>query len=93
MYTYGIKPSRTAVDFYMNSIVPILEPTDKGVEERFYLITSEQGLRDFKDNSYKTELLLIKPDYPISRISPKFLNHKTREDTISHCYLVLVSSK
>ena len=93
LYTYGIKPSRTAVDFYMNSIVPILQPTDKDVEERFYLITSEQGLQDLKNNGYKTEVLLIKPDYPISRISPKFLNHKTREDTILHCYLVLASSK
>ena len=93
LYTYGIKPSLISADFYMDRIIPTLESTDEDAKEKFYLITSKQGLQEFKDNGYQTEVLLIKPDYPITRISPKFVNHKTRLDTISYCYLTLIYSK
>ena len=93
LYTYDMESMIYELDFYMNKIVPVKQPTDEIIESQFYLITQDNGLQNFQDNGYKTDIVLVRPDFSVSKPTPEFINYKTRDSVVTQCYLVLVSSE
>ncbi|RYY24544.1 MAG: hypothetical protein EOP41_05815 [Sphingobacteriaceae bacterium] len=83
-----------ALEFYLNR--PLILVDENGKEnlpqKPFLLYVSVDGAKRLNEKGWK--LRLIKPfdDYLVTRLKGKFLNRKTRKNTLEQRNLVLVES-
>ncbi len=79
-----------ATDFYLKTIVPDLTVNRilSGEWNNKILYTSADGLKELEDLKVKFDMLQIFNDFGVQNLSYKFVNHNTRELSLSQTYLI-----
>ena len=103
--TYQIERSEVATynfedysfDYYMGILkrnATSLKGIDKLTEERpkVYVITDESGFKEISE-TFQSRVLFEMGTHSVTRLNMKFLNHKTREQTLKPVYLLEVSDE
>ena len=86
-YTFGYPGSTRNIHFYSKRIVSsISDPFS--ISKEIYVLTDEKGLSTIKKQKNSSEIILEGEDYPVSQLTPEFLNLKTRASVTRKYYLV-----
>jgi len=79
-------------DYYMQSAVPVRGGMDAIEKEDRYLFSSEEGYLEMQNAHLPIDTAIQFLSYPITELSPQFLNPKTRESTLVPMYLVVLDN-
>jgi hypothetical protein len=86
-YTYNYPGSTRNIHFYSKRIVTSMADPFS-MNKAIYVLTGEDGLSSIKQQKNQFEIILKGEDYPVSQLTPEFLNVKTRTGVTKKYYLV-----
>ena len=91
--THGVVSRST--DFYLERTTPDWSNEELQEEraEDWLIFTNEAGLDMLKEMGKKHEIIKIFGDFHITTLKPKFINKKTRQETLINTYLIKVFAK
>jgi 4-amino-4-deoxy-L-arabinose transferase-like glycosyltransferase len=85
-YLYKYKIWRS-LNFYAKGIIENKDSA-RQINPGDYILTTENKLPELGSNGISYHVLYRAPDYPVSRLSLKFLNPKTRKDRLTYYVLI-----
>ncbi len=92
---YAYNAQVFSYDFYAQKIVrPSNDYTIKNIIEKkkkAYIITNDEGMRNLINVKARLSDIRIYYNYPVTRLTLKFLNVNTRFKTLSHYFLVKIN--
>jgi 4-amino-4-deoxy-L-arabinose transferase-like glycosyltransferase len=86
-YLYKYSGSSRNIHFYAKRIVQQIEDPI-AMKKELYVLTAEEGLSTIKNSIRPYEIILEGEDYPVSQLTPEFLNIKTRTKVTRKYYLI-----
>jgi 4-amino-4-deoxy-L-arabinose transferase-like glycosyltransferase len=89
---YGTSRCPSSAHFEYGKIIQPYESDLSGENGYIYLLINKSSLDDVVSNERQYEIVKSFPDYPITRLNGKFLNHKTREQVLDSTYLIKLNN-
>jgi 4-amino-4-deoxy-L-arabinose transferase-like glycosyltransferase len=86
-YIYTYSGSTRNLHFYAKRIVQQIDDPFS-LNKEIYLLTGNEGLSKIYQSNRPFEIILKGEDYPVSQLTPEFLNFKTRSSVTTKYYLV-----
>jgi len=88
----------SSFDFYYNGEVDYSNPTADSINnltltDSLYLFSSLHDLEDFNRDKIDVRVLKIYPYFKVSQVTGKFINIKTRKETLNYIGIALVTRK
>lgn len=80
-----------SMEFYTGTIIPPLDPdTSRVPAEGLWVFTNDAGRAELAAQSLAIDSVVEFPDFHVTRLNARFLNPRTREQTLSRRYLLHV---
>lgn len=82
-------------DFYGNSTIEKIESfkNEFKKQNQAYFLMPEKAFKEINTDSFAIEKIEQFPYFHVTELTFEFLNHKTRNSTLTHLYIVKVSAK
>jgi 4-amino-4-deoxy-L-arabinose transferase-like glycosyltransferase len=77
-------------DYYMQSAIPVRSTLESIKSTDEYIFSFEDGLAELKSAALPIDTIIRFNSYPITELTPAFLNPSSRESTLHPVYLVVL---
>ncbi len=83
----------SVADVILHHTIPVIQLSDlkEEVISEKYVFTSTEGKNMIESGNLTYEVVKQFPDFPVTRLTGKFINHKTRHTEVKNTYLLRIS--